>query len=185
MWPRANRGGETDESTIVRTSGAWLVEDGVPADHVDARVTMLRVDQRRTGSASSVGTLGAGSAADLPGGATNSSNAISESVRSPLRANWATTFATCWKSMRANWVKIAGSRADPNRPPVDDERFLARVAAVFFCQKPMSRYEQRPTPSQPTTFTRKFDARTSTSMKEANRSVREVAGVLALVSSCM
>jgi hypothetical protein len=48
--------------------------------------------------------------------------------------------------------------------------FLPASEADFFLnQKPMSRYEQRPTPSQPTNITGKFDPRTSTSMKAANR----------------
>jgi hypothetical protein len=39
---------------------------------------------------------------------------------------------------------------------VDDEGLLAGVAADFFLnQKPISRYEQRPTPSQPTNITGK------------------------------
>ena len=48
--------------------------------------------------------------------------------------------------------------------------FLPASAADFFLyQKPISRYEQRPTPSQPTNITRKFAPSTSTSMNAANR----------------
>ena len=53
-----------------------------------------------------------------------------------------------------------------------DFQEVARAAAAFALfsnQKPISRYEQRPTPSQPTNITGKFDPRTSTSMNAANR----------------
>src|SRR5215510_1042064 len=50
----------------------------------------------------------------------------------------------------------------------------------------MSRYEQRPTPSQPTNITRNDDPRTSTSMNEANRFRYEKYRAYSLsVSSCM
>ena len=42
-------------------------------------------------------------------------------------------------------------------------------ARVRSNQKPTSRYEQRPTPSQPRNVSRKLDARTSTSIAVANR----------------
>ena len=45
----------------------------------------------------------------------------------------------------------------------------ASEADFFWYQKPISRYEQRPTPSQPTNMTRKFAPRTRTSMNDANR----------------
>ncbi len=45
----------------------------------------------------------------------------------------------------------------------------ASVADFFSYQKPISRYEHRPTPSQPTNITRKFAPSTSTSMKAAKR----------------
>ena len=45
----------------------------------------------------------------------------------------------------------------------------ASEADFFWNQKPMSRYEHRPTPSQPTNITRKFEPSTSTSMKAAKR----------------
>ena len=47
--------------------------------------------------------------------------------------------------------------------------FAASAAAGLSNQKPISRYEQRPTPSHPTYRTRKFCASTSTSMKKTNR----------------
>jgi len=45
----------------------------------------------------------------------------------------------------------------------------ASDADFFWNQKPISSYEHRPTPSQPTNITRKLAPRTSTSMKLANR----------------
>ena len=48
--------------------------------------------------------------------------------------------------------------------------FLAASAAAFRSyQNPIRRYEQSPTPSQPTNRTRKLLARTRTSMKNTNR----------------
>ena len=45
----------------------------------------------------------------------------------------------------------------------------ASMADCFLNQKPISRYEQRPTPSQPTNITSRLAPSTSTSMKLANR----------------
>jgi hypothetical protein len=48
--------------------------------------------------------------------------------------------------------------------------FLPASAADFLrCQKPISRYEQRPTPSQPTNITGNDEPSTSTSMNAAKR----------------
>ena len=48
--------------------------------------------------------------------------------------------------------------------------FLPASFADFLrYQKPISRYEQSPTPSQPTNITGKLEPSTSTSMKAANR----------------
>ncbi len=45
----------------------------------------------------------------------------------------------------------------------------ASLADFFLNQKPMRRYEQRPTPSQPTNISGKLAPSTSTSMNDANR----------------
>ena len=48
--------------------------------------------------------------------------------------------------------------------------FLPASAALFFLnQKPMSRYEQSPTPSQPTNISGRLPPRTSSSMKNVKR----------------
>ena len=48
--------------------------------------------------------------------------------------------------------------------------FLAAFAfSVFSNQKPISRYEQRPTPSQPTNSRGRLPPRTSSSMKNVKR----------------
>ena len=48
--------------------------------------------------------------------------------------------------------------------------FLPASAALFlWYQKPMSRYEQSPTPSHPTNMTRKVLPSTSVSMKKQKR----------------
>src|SRR5437763_9669452 len=62
----------------------------------------------------------------------------------------------------------------------------ASVADFFSNQKPMSRYEQRPTPSQPTNSTRKFAPRTRTSMNAAKRfKYEKYRAYSASRSSCM
>ena len=65
--------------------------------------------------------------------------------------------------------------------------FLPASEADFLTnQKPISRYEQRPTPSQPTNITRKLAPSTSTSMKLANRLRYEKKRAYSeSVSSCM
>jgi hypothetical protein len=63
----------------------------------------------------------------------------------------------------------------PSRNPKSPMRlttkafFPASDADGLVNQNPMSRYEQRPTPSQPTNITGKLAPSTSTSMKPANR----------------
>ena len=48
--------------------------------------------------------------------------------------------------------------------------FMPAEAFSFFSnQNPISRYEQRPTPSQPTNISRTFEAMTRMSMKPVNR----------------
>ena len=45
----------------------------------------------------------------------------------------------------------------------------ARAADALVCQKEISRYEQVPTPSQPTNVTSRFSPSTSRSIEKANR----------------
>jgi hypothetical protein len=47
--------------------------------------------------------------------------------------------------------------------------FPASEALFFLNQKPMSRYEHRPTPSQPTNMRGRLPPRTSSSMKNVKR----------------
>ncbi len=62
----------------------------------------------------------------------------------------------------------------------------ASDADCFVNQNPISRYEQRPTPSQPTNMTGKLAPRTSTSMKAAKRLRYEKYRAYSLSrSSCM
>ena len=62
----------------------------------------------------------------------------------------------------------------------------ASVADFFLYQKPIRRYEQRPTPSHPMNITGRLAPRTSTSMKAANRFKYEKYRAYSLsVSSCM
>ena len=63
----------------------------------------------------------------------------------------------------------------PSRKPKSPMRltmnafFPASAAEGFAYQNPMSRYEQSPTPSQPTNMSRKLSARTSVSIANMNR----------------
>src|SRR5262245_59503963 len=80
--------------------------------------------------------------------------------------------ATCWKSSDPKCVKISSvprmNAKSPTRLTMN--AFIpASVADCFLYQKPISRYEHRPTPSQPTKSIGKFDPSTSTSMNAANR----------------
>ncbi len=62
----------------------------------------------------------------------------------------------------------------------------ASAADCFLNQKPISRYEQSPTPSQPTNMTGKVDPSTSTSMNAAKRFKYEKQRAYSpSVSSCM
>src|SRR5215831_5604120 len=80
--------------------------------------------------------------------------------------------ATSWKSSDPKRVTISRMpRMKPQSPMrLTMKAFLPASDADFFWnQKPISRYEQRPTPSQPTNIVRNEDPRTSTSMNAANR----------------
>src|SRR4029079_15834835 len=84
----------------------------------------------------------------------------------------ATLFATSWKSSVPN---VANNASMPSMNPKSPMRltmnaFLpASAADCFVNQNPISRYEQRPTPSQPMNITGKLAPSTSTSMNAAKR----------------
>src|SRR5687767_3704895 len=101
----------------------------------------------------------------------------------------ATRTASSWKSSVPNAQK---SESIPRMKPRSPTRLTMKAflpasdADCFVNQKPMSRYEQRPTPSQPTNITGKLAPSTSTSMKEANRLRYEKYRAYSLSdSSCM
>jgi hypothetical protein len=87
-------------------------------------------------------------------------------------AAWPASLATSRKSRLPKWLQ---TRNMPSRNPKSPTRltmkaFLPASDADFFVnQKPMRRYEHRPTPSQPTNMTGKLAPSTSTSMNAANR----------------
>ena len=78
-------------------------------------------------------------------------------------------------SLKVKVPKLATSMNIPMRKPKSPMRltmkaFLPASAADFFWnQKPMSKYEARPTPSQPTNMTKALPARTRTVMKKRKR----------------
>ena len=110
-----------------------------------------------------------GSWADLPTDPANSSKAMIVAV--PFgrpRAAWNTV------SKSSEWnlsqMKTIPMRKAESPIRVVTKAFLAASAAALRSnQNPISRYEHRPTPSQPTYSSRKLLARTSTSMKNTNR----------------
>jgi hypothetical protein len=84
----------------------------------------------------------------------------------------ATWPAIAWKSNVPNNPNNANipSRNAKSPTRLTMNAFLPASPADFLVnQKPMSRYEQRPTPSQPMNITGKFAPSTSTSMNAANR----------------
>ncbi len=87
-------------------------------------------------------------------------------------ARTAAADATSWKS---SVPKIRKTSSIPRRNPKSPIRFTmnaflpASAADRFRNQNPISRYEQSPTPSQPTNSTGKVDPSTSTSMNAAKR----------------
>ena len=110
-----------------------------------------------------------GSWADLPTAPANSSRAMTVAVPfgSP-RAAW----NTGPKSREWNFsqMKTIPMRKAESPIRVVTKAFLAASAAALRSnQNPISRYEHRPTPSQPRYRSRKFWARTSVSMKKQNR----------------
>ena len=110
----------------------------------------------------------------MPVAPTNSSRVMSDSVPNfaVSTGHGPAALATSRKSSVPNVTK---TRKMPSRNPQSPTRlvmnaFLPASDALFFSyQYPISRYEQRPTPSQPTNITRKFAPRTSVSMKKQNR----------------
>src|SRR6266850_7781518 len=114
-----------------------------------------------------------GICADLPVAPMKSSSVMSEivpNVVSGLRPD--TARATSWKSSVPKRVNTSSTpRMNPKSPMrLTMNAFLpASDADFFWYQKPINKYEQRPTPSQPTNITRKFEPRTSSSMNDANR----------------
>src|SRR6266536_42043 len=120
----------------------------------------------------------------LPVQARNSSSAMA--VAAPA-ASPETRPKTWSKSSVPNLAKI---RKIASRNPTSPMRlamnaFLAAAGTSGLVnQKPISRYEQRPTPSQPRYMTRKFCASTSVSIAAANRfSHAKVAGHEPLVAA--
>src|SRR4029077_2358212 len=96
-------------------------------------------------------------------------------VTTPIDSSGAreeTAHPTSWKS---SVPKVTNSSSMPRMKPKSPMRlttnaFLpASAADCFLNQKPISRYEQRPTPSQPTNITGKVEPSTSTSMNAAKR----------------
>ena len=110
----------------------------------------------------------------LPTAPTKSSRQISDSAPMPAASTGiaAAISATAWKS---SVPKVKKTRKMPRMKPQSPMRltmnaFLpASDALCLWYQKPISRYEQSPTPSHPTNITRNVLPSTSSSMKKQNR----------------
>ena len=91
----------------------------------------------------------------------------------PVHAGFCASFKAI--SLKVSVPKLASSRNMPMRKPKSPMRlttkaFLPASAAVFFWnQKPISRYDARPTPSHPTNISSALPARTSVVMKKRKR----------------
>ncbi len=128
--------------------------------------------------------------ADLPVAPTNRSSVTSDTV--PNRASGASAAALRATSWKSRLPKRSTSSSMPSTNPRSPIRFTMKAflpasdADRLRYQNPISRYEQRPTPSQPTNITRKFAARTSSSMNAAKRlRYQKYRAYSASVSSCM
>ena len=102
----------------------------------------------------------------------SSSVAIDRTPQPVSTGSAATLLATPWKSSVPNWLKTSSVPRMNAKSPMrlTTNAFLpASVADCFLYQKPISRYEQRPTPSHPTNIIGKLAPSTSTSMNAANR----------------
>src|SRR5689334_14883887 len=103
----------------------------------------------------------------------NSSSVIAEMV--PNDASGPSGATARAASRKSRVPKRENSSSIPSTKPQSPMRFTmnaflpASDADFLTNQKPINRYEQSPTPSQPTNITRKFAPSTSTSMKAANR----------------
>ncbi len=110
----------------------------------------------------------------LPVAPTNSSRQIVEIAPNPAASTGivAAASATARKSSVPN---VKNTRNIPRMNPQSPIRFVMKAflpasdALFFSYQNPISRYEQSPTPSQPTNITRKLPPSTRVSMKKQNR----------------
>src|SRR5262245_66323932 len=111
--------------------------------------------------------------ADLPAAPMKSSSVMTDSVPNVVSGAIADTArAISWKSIVPNWTNASSTPSTNPKSPIrlTMNAFLPASDADFFSyQNPISRYEQSPTPSQPTNRIRKFAPSTSTSMNAANR----------------
>src|SRR6478735_6867396 len=91
-----------------------------------------------------------GTCADLPQAASRSASPIAVSIPSLAASAPVNTSANSTEPNVENIIIMAKTRPmSPTR--LTTNAFFAAAAAVgLYCQKPMSRYEARPTPSQPT-----------------------------------
>ncbi len=101
-------------------------------------------------SIASPSQLCSGTWADLPQAASRSMSPMAVSFPSPARSALSSTGPKAKVPKVVNISMIAMDRpTSPTR--LTRKAFLAAVAALgLCCQKPISRYEARPTPSQPT-----------------------------------
>jgi hypothetical protein len=110
-----------------------------------------------------------GTCADLPQAASSSIRPMAVSLPSPASPALESTGAKAKVPKVVNISMIAMDRpTSPTRLTMN--AFFAAVAALgLCCQKPISRYEASPTPSQPTYSSRKLSASTSSSMAARKR----------------
>src|SRR4051794_21658899 len=110
-----------------------------------------------------------GNCADLPQAASSSRSPIAVSTPSLAPSELADTTAN---DVLPKVTKISALPRDRPMSPtrlITKAFFAAAAADGLYCQNPISRYDARPTPSQPRNTPTKSDDRTSISIEATNR----------------
>ncbi|MNT85260.1 hypothetical protein D3C72_2254000 [compost metagenome] len=96
-------------------------------------------------------------------------------VTAPIQEASTVVGAKAFKSWKFKVPKVMNKMNIPSKKAASPIRLVMNAfipAAAFSLsvnQKPISKYEQRPTPSQPTNITSKLSPRTSNNMLKMNR----------------
>src|SRR5688572_23451059 len=164
-------------ATIISTSGACANNTALrPIKYTPAVTIVAAWMSAETGVGPSIASGSqtySGICADLPTAPTNNNRAIVEIT--PNAASAGSPAIAPFSSLKLTVPNCEKASSTPRMNATSPMRlttnaFLPASAADGFAyQKPMSRYEQSPTPSQPTNSTMKLSPSTRSSMNAANR----------------